>query len=159
MAVDVESLYRRFGPMVYRRCHNLLRDADAARDATQDVFVQVLRRQATLDDTAPSSLLWRIATNVCLNRLRTRKRKPEDAPTLLDAIAHADDLEADTGMRQLLVRVFDREPASTRAMAVMLHVDGMTLDEVAEAVGLSVSGVRKRLRALSARVASLPEVL
>ena len=47
-------------------------------DAMQDVFVQVLRHQRSLDDAAPSSLLFRLATNVCLNKLRTQKRKPED---------------------------------------------------------------------------------
>ena len=64
MAVDVEQFYRKYGPMVLRRCRSLLRDEDAALDAMQDVFVQVLRKQEALHDTAPSSLLYRIATNV-----------------------------------------------------------------------------------------------
>ena len=37
-------------------------------------------------------------------------------------------------------------------MAVLHYVDGMTLEETAEAVGLSVSGVRKRLRSLKSKV-------
>jgi RNA polymerase sigma-70 factor (ECF subfamily) len=40
-------------------------------------------------------------------------------------------------------------------MAVLHYVDGMTLEETAETVGLSVSGVRKRLRSLQARVKNL----
>ena len=49
-------------------------------------------------------------------------------------------------------RIFGRESASTLEIAVMHYVDRMTLDEVAREVGLSVSGVRKRLRALRARL-------
>jgi seryl-tRNA synthetase len=45
----------------------------------QDVFVQVLSHEQSLDATAPAGLLLRIATNVCLNRLRTKKRRPESA--------------------------------------------------------------------------------
>jgi len=51
-----------------------------------------------------------------------------------------------------------REQASTRTIAVMHLVDGLTLEEVAREVGLSVSGVRKRLRTLKARVAELEGV-
>jgi RNA polymerase sigma-70 factor (ECF subfamily) len=42
-------------------------------------------------------------------------------------------------------------------MAVMHYVDGLTLQEVSMAVGLSVSGVRKRLRTLKEKVALLRE--
>jgi AcrR family transcriptional regulator len=46
----------------------------------------------------------------------------------------------------LLDRLFRRHPESTRTMAVLHHVDGMTLEQVARECGMSVSGVRKRLR-------------
>jgi RNA polymerase sigma-70 factor (ECF subfamily) len=42
-------------------------------------------------------------------------------------------------------------------MAVMHYVDGMTYEEVAREVGLSVSGVRKRLRTLKAHVRDLDD--
>jgi RNA polymerase sigma-70 factor (ECF subfamily) len=60
--------------------------------------------------------------------------------------------------RGLLDRIFQREQPSTREMAVMHLVDGMTLEQVAAETGLSVSGVRKRLRVLKAHVAELQEV-
>jgi RNA polymerase sigma-70 factor (ECF subfamily) len=154
MGVDVEDLYRRLGPMVYRRCLFLLRDAALAEDAMHDVFVNVVRRSDTLHDDAPASLLWKTATHVCLNRLRSQKRKPEGGADLLDTIAASDDLEGAALTRRLLDRIFDREPVSTRAIAVMFWVDGMTHEEVAREVGLSVSGVRKRLRTLQGRVAA-----
>jgi DNA-directed RNA polymerase specialized sigma24 family protein len=42
--INVEALYRKYAPMVLRRCRSILRDEDAAQDAMQDVFVQLLRR-------------------------------------------------------------------------------------------------------------------
>ena len=79
MAIDVEATYRRYGPMVHRRCRALLKDEEAATDAMQDTFVRLLRYQDRLDDKGLSSLLYRMATNVCLNRIRSTARRPEDA--------------------------------------------------------------------------------
>lgn len=153
MAVDVEQLYRTFGPMVYRRCLTLLKDEAAAQDALHDVFVQVLRYEQSLESGAPSSLLYRIATNTCLNRIRSRHRKPEDHDeALLLKLASSDELEEQSAARGLLNWLFGSEPVSTRSLAVMHLLDGMTLEEVAEMHNLSVSGVRKRLRRLKERL-------
>ena len=73
MALDVDALYRTYGPMVMRRCRSILKDEEAAADAMQDTFVRVLRYRDRLASTAPSSLLYTIATNVCLNRLRSSR--------------------------------------------------------------------------------------
>lgn len=160
MAIDVEDHYLRYGPMVLRRCRSLLRDEQQAVDAMQDVFVQLLTHRERLADHGASSLLWTIATNVCLNKLRSRRRRPEDpASELLAQIAAADDGESRGLARALLDRMFAREPASTGTIAVLHLLDGMTLQEVAEVVGLSVSGVRKRLRTLRAGVAALEGVV
>jgi RNA polymerase sigma-70 factor (ECF subfamily) len=131
--------------MVLRRCRRLLRDEDEALDAMQDVFVQLLRHRERLAERYPSSLLYRIATNLCLNRIRSRRRAPNlPGDETLERIAQRADLDAPL----LLDRLFGRHPESTRVMAVMHYLDGMTLDEVARDCHLSVSGVRKRLRGL-----------
>jgi RNA polymerase sigma-70 factor (ECF subfamily) len=155
-SLDVEDLYRRYGPMVLRRCRWMLRDESWARDAMQDVFVQLLRRQDVLTVDHPSSLLHRMSTNICLNLLRSRKRRPEDSDDeLLMRIASADDHGRAIEARSVLDRLFGREKESTRTIAVMHLLDGYTLEEVARETGLSVSGVRKRLRALRAHVREL----
>ena len=125
-----------------------------------DVFVQILRKKETLTMTAPSSLLYKIATHVCLNRLRTRRRRPETRDeTLLMKIASADKLDEQTAQRSLLGKVFKTEQPSTRVIAVLHYVDRMTLEEVAQTVGLSVSGVRKRLRMLQKNSIELMEAV
>ncbi len=151
--VDVESLYRSHGPMVLRRCRRLLRDEGRALDAMHDVFVEILRRRDRLDDRAPAALLLTTATNICLNRLRSRRRHPEDAgDAVLLAIADQDSAEERSLARRVLDRLFARTPASTALIAVLHHVDRLTLEEVAAEVGMSVSGVRKRLRTLKAQL-------
>ena len=168
MALDVESHYLRYGPMVLRRCRTLLRDPAKAEDAMQDVFVSLIRNEDRLRDEAPGALLLRVATNVCLNRLRGDKRHPEDAhedDDLALRIAQADDgsggTESRTLARSVLGKLFgadDPLAASTRSLAFMHLVDGMTLEEVARESRLSVSGVRKRLRTLKGRLAELEGV-
>lgn len=146
--------------MVLRRCRGLLGDDPQAVDAMQDVFVQLMTHRDRLTDRGASSLLYTIATNLCLNRLRSRRRRPEDpqSDSLIMQIAAADDPEARGLARSLLDRFFAGEPASTGTIAVLHLLDGMTLEEVAETVGMSVSGVRKRLRTLRASVTALAGV-
>ncbi len=139
--------------MVLRRCRRLLGDEEAARDAMHDTFVRVLDHADRLDSDAPSSLLWTMATRVCLNRLRSQRRRPEVADgDLLLRIAQGGDVEAEAGARSVLQRLFGAEPESSETIAVLHLLDGMTHEEVAEVVGMSVSGVRKRLRTLRARL-------
>jgi RNA polymerase sigma-70 factor (ECF subfamily) len=135
--------------MVLRRCRRLLGDEDEAMDACQDTFVRLLEYRTRLNDRYPSSLLYRMATNVCLNRIRERRRVPETPDEeRLKAIACAEAPGAGSEARVLLDWLFGRHPESSRTIAVLHYVDGLTLEEVAEHTQLSVSGVRKRLRKL-----------
>jgi len=146
---DVEALSQRYGPMVLRRCRRLLRSEEDARDICQDVFVRLIASRHRLNSEHLSSLLYRIATNLCLNRIRDRGRRPETADEeRLQRIACAETSGAASEARLLLDRLFGRHPESSRTMAVMHYVDGLTLEQVAAETGMSVSGVRKRLRGL-----------
>lgn len=158
--MQLEEVYARYGPMVLRRCRRLLRDEGRSLDAMHDVFLQVLRRQDEITDDPMAPFLMRIATNVCLNQLRTWRRRPEEPgdEALLQIAGATGGGEGLAGARLLLGRIFAREQSSTREIAVMHLVDGMTLEEIGREVGLSVSGIRKRLRTLRARVAALEEV-
>ncbi len=159
MAVDIESFYRSHGPMVLRRCRRLLRDEAKAVDAMHDVFVEILRRKDSLDASSPAGLLLTTATHVCLNRLRGERRKPEDRDD--EMLFHIAALESHASAEnrtlagRILERLFAGQPESTRLIAVLHYVDRLTLDEVAGEVGMSVSGVRKRLRSLKARLPSV----
>jgi RNA polymerase sigma factor (sigma-70 family) len=158
VALDIDALYRKYGPMVIRRCRALLLDEEQALDAAQETFVKLIRYQDRLTDAAPSSMLYTMATNVCLNLLRSSNRRPFNAgEETLEHIASSDDVEGRVLDRVAVDGIFEGERASTRTMAVLHYVDGMTLEEVASHVGLSVSGVRKRLRVLKERTRAREE--
>ena len=150
------KLYEAYAPMVYRRCVFLLKDDAEAKDMVQNVFLRVYEHIDSLDLSQPSSLLWNTATRLCLNRIRDKKRRglDVDSSELLLTIACA---EEDDGVeaKGLLAKIFSKEQESTRTIATLHYVDGMTLEETAETVGLSVSGVRKRLRTLQAKIKNL----
>jgi RNA polymerase sigma-70 factor (ECF subfamily) len=154
--IDIREYYLRYGSMVFRRCRQLLRDDERAKDALQEVFVRLLTHRKRLAHRFPSALLFRIATNICLNMIRDQgHRESSGSEGLLESIAAGEEGEKRAALRDLLDRLFRREPPSTREMAVMRFVDGMTLEEVARETGLSVSGVRKRIREFRARVQPL----
>ncbi len=154
-AIDVEALYARYAPMVFRRCKALLGHEQEAEDLLQDVFVNVLRALPRLSDRGLSSLMYTTATRLCLNRLAKHGRKYE--------VSQGDDIDrfavldepAPSWLRVYAHQVLGTVETSTRVMAVLHFVDGMTLQQVADATGMSVSGVRKRLRQLKARAETL----
>ncbi|MCL2219182.1 MAG: sigma-70 family RNA polymerase sigma factor [Chitinispirillia bacterium] len=158
--VDAGELFRKYWPMVLRRCQQMLCDADSAADAAQEIFMKVLDRQDSLREEYPSSLLWRMATNHCLNVIRSRAGRAEaaDGESLLARIACAGNEEERHMSRGVLRKLFGGHPESSRTIAALHLVDGMTLEETAVEVNMSVSGVRKRLRALRETLIELERV-
>lgn len=149
--MDVETLYRNYGPMVMRRCRSILADEEEAKDALQDTFVRVLRYRDRLTDRAPSSLLYTMATNVCLNRLRSSRQARivpvgDDTEALL-AEHDGNDRILDRVLAEKILGTLDE---ATRETALDRYVRGKTLCETATCRGLSVSGVRKRLNTVTA---------
>ena len=153
MAVDVAAWYEKYGPMVIRRCRSILGDEEDALDAVHDVFVNLLQGEERLHGRFPSSLLYTMATNVCLNRLRKKKREKtgyfaEGEDLLFFFIDEGfDQVEAEL----LLEDILKDESELNQAIYFMYHADGMTLKEIGEAVNLSISGVRKKLEAFKSR--------
>ena len=135
--------------MVFRRCLHLLRDEGRAQDAVQEVFLSLLKNRAKLTDEFPSSLLYRIATNTCLNMMKREKRIHVKDNSFFNEISDVADFSENLEVREVLARIFRGEKEDTMTIAVMRYVDKLSYDEIAEASGLSVSGVRKRLRTLS----------
>lgn len=153
---QLSQFYVTYGPAVLRRCRTMLRDEERAVDAMHDVFVKLARTQGPIDPAKVGGLLYCMATQVCLNTLRSQSRRPETHDDgLLARIANADDPERRSAARLLLGRLFEHNEPSTRTIAVLHLLDGMTLQEVADEVGMSVSGIRKRLRKLKAQITEL----
>lgn len=156
--INIEEYYIKYGPMVLRRCRSILRDEDAAFDAMQDVFLKLMTNKDRLSDEFPSSLLYRIATNVCFNILRgsrTSAVSPDNA--VISNLVHQNN-EIDRLIENESVKyVFAGEKNSTKDMAYMHFIEKKTFEEMAEITGLSPSGARRRLRTFRDRIQHLRE--
>jgi len=113
----------------------------------------LIKSKTKLHGSYPSSLLYTMATNVCLNKLRKRKRESPKELTEIDENFFTcteqgiDQVDAEI----LLETVLKEESEMDRTICFMYHGDGLTLKEIGEAVGLSVAGVHKRLQAFKSR--------
>ena len=157
--IDIESFYIRYGPMVLRRCRRMLKNEQSAYDAMHEVFLKVLSNQNRLTGTYPSALLYRIATNVCLNRIRNeRKHSLNEYLDVLHNISFFEKHEAETTARNLLTYILGKEKELTQKIAVMYFANGMTIKEIAETMRLSISGVHKHLDKLRQRIRNMGEI-
>ena len=147
---DFDNLYRKYGPMVLRRCRFILKNEEKALDAMQDTFVRLIERKEKISNVC-SSLLYTMATNICLNKIRSDKLRngPE-----FDVIAEiVEDSASSEGTEKietsiLLDCIFSERDTKDRQIAILHYVDGYTLEETSKKMKMSVSGIRKRLEKL-----------
>ncbi|HEY7723807.1 MAG TPA: sigma-70 family RNA polymerase sigma factor [Anaeromyxobacteraceae bacterium] len=143
------DLYRRHAAGVLARCRYLLRDEEAARDATQEVFARALRALAEFRGAAsPTTWLLRIATHHCLNELRAARAGWREELRRLAEARSEEGPEPDR--RELLRALLGAAGPEEQEMAVLYYVDELTQAEIAAATGRSLPTVRKRLRAFLA---------
>lgn len=143
---EVAELYRRHAPALHRRCASIVGSGDEARDLVQETFARYLAaRDGYRDHGSPFAVLYRIATNAAIDRLRRRKTAAADE---LDAERHAGDLGAEPrrvdDLRDLafLTRGLSEEELT---VAVLHHLDGYTQDSIAASLDLSRRTVGKIL--------------
>ncbi|MFC2157137.1 RNA polymerase sigma factor [Acidobacteriota bacterium] len=158
-AINIEEYYIRYGPMVLRRCRKMLNNEQTAHDAMHEVFLNVILNQKRLKGTHPSALLYRIATNICLNKIRsqryTDKRRYIE---LLNNIQFFESSEEESTARLLFEFVLEKEKSTTRNIAVMYFLNGMTIKEIATTMKLSISGVHKHLEKLRRKIREKGEI-
>jgi len=145
-ADDVTELYKRHAPALHRRCASIVGNADEARDLVQETFARyIAARPSWKDRAAPFAVLYRIATNASIDRLRRRKTASEEE---LDAEKYTGDLGSeprridDLHDLALLTRGLSEEELT---VAVLHHLDGYTQDSIAASLDLSRKTVGKIL--------------
>jgi len=134
--MDVGALFRLHGPMVYRRALRLLGRREDAEEATQEVFVRVMRSSSQFDGrSSMSTWLYQITTNYCLNQLRDRGRRRQ----LFEQNMQEDDHKSSASvgdlvlLRRLLVEADEKQAHA----AVYVYLDGMSHEEAAAVLGVS----------------------
>jgi RNA polymerase sigma-70 factor (ECF subfamily) len=145
---EMEQLYIRHSRDVYRRARELLGD-DAARDATQEVFIRVLRLGGKVpSEPTPTAWLHRVTTNLCLNRLRDRKRRQEILTSAYAPALMADGaaVSAPVGEpRAIVLDMLDHIPEELQDVAGYSLLDELTYEEIARLLGISKRTVCNRL--------------
>jgi len=150
-AGSVAELYRKHAPALHRRCLGIVGNPDDARDLVQETFARYLAAGNRFADATPFAVLYRIATNASIDRLRRRKTASEDE--LDDNVGPADSsTSADPNLTARRVDALHDLVFLTRGLseeevtvAVLHHLDGYTQDGIAESLDLSRRTVGKML--------------
>ncbi|MBW1876828.1 MAG: RNA polymerase sigma factor, partial [Deltaproteobacteria bacterium] len=129
--LDVEALYRRYGDMVLGRCRTLLGNDADAQETAQEIFLKLHRyRNRFRGEASPATYLFKVTTTTCLNKLRSRRRRPEDPVEDFPTIPYHDASLAPYHVRDLLEKVLQIADETTQKCVVLHYMDGMTYDEV-----------------------------
>ncbi len=150
---ELEGLYTRYAPVVFRRARAMLgREADAW-DMVQEVFERMLKAAGEFRGEArPMTWVYRVTTNVCLNHLRARAlRDPALAGVSPEPSADAAASEARDLLRVWVEHLDERE----QAVATLLYLDGLTQEEVADILGLSRKTIGREVEELRRKAAQL----
>ena len=104
-ARDFESIYADYSRMVYWAAYGVLKNESDAMDASQNVFLRVIKHQKkleTMEDAQLKSWLYRVTVNLCLDGKRKLKREvladelPEMPVSDVSVLPEAAALDAET---------------------------------------------------------------
>ncbi|MCF6524098.1 RNA polymerase sigma factor [Streptomyces sp. JJ36] len=145
-----ETLVRWHTPVLLQLAHRLLGERGEAEDAVQDAFVNAWRRLPEFrGDSSFLTWMYRIVTNRCLNRLRSRRPTTElDAVPEPAAPEHQTSperaAEGSAALHALSWALQELTPEQ-RACWVLRELHGLSYEDIAAAVGISRHAVRGRI--------------
>jgi len=150
------ALYELYGERIFRYTFRMLGNRSDAEDATAETFLRVLRRSAELRaDGAFRTWLFRIARNLCIDKLRQHKllELPPDA--------HYSGSEERATLRVTVQQALAELPDDYREPLVLCDLEDMAAKEAADVLQISVPALKSRLyrgrRALRDKLGSLVE--
>jgi RNA polymerase sigma-70 factor, ECF subfamily len=159
-----EELYRQHAGRLYSVACRMVGNPSDAEDLLQEIFLSAHRKLGSFrGDSALGTWLYRLATNLCLDHLRSRAARTsqltgalDDEPGLADAGSRT---LADSALTRMdLERALAQLPDGCRAAFVLHDIEGLEHKEVADALGIAegtsksqVHKARLRLRALLGR--------
>jgi RNA polymerase sigma-70 factor (ECF subfamily) len=139
----------------------MLRNQQDAEDALQETFLQVFRGLPGFEGRSQfSTWLFRLATNVCLMRIRHRETEPpkllplEDylpkleeggSPQMVDWADRPEDALLSKESREQMMGALDKLPPEYRAVFILRDIEGFSNAETGESLGISIAAVKSRL--------------
>ncbi|HWP62145.1 MAG TPA: RNA polymerase sigma factor [Candidatus Binatia bacterium] len=145
-----ELLFERHRAFVYRTALGLLGDPQAAEEALQDAFARTWQRRRLLRrDVSPLPWLHRVVLNLCYSRLARRPPTLEPiealAERLTDAAAEPVAESERSELQELVREGIAALPPKQRSVVVCYYLQGLSLAETAELLGLRLGTVKSRL--------------
>ena len=156
-----ETLVREHGARLLAVARRFLRNEEDARDALQDAFVSAYRSLDRFEaNSRLSTWLHRIVVNACLMKLRTRRRRPEEAieaflPRFLEDghqarpnAAWEGDVEtliARSEVRALVRASINRLPETYRTVLLLRDIEELDTAQTARLLGVTANAVKIRL--------------
>lgn len=160
-----EELIRRHQRRVMALVGSILRRREDVEDVVQQVFLKVFISLNRFDLRAAfSTWLYKITVNECWDYLRKKKVRPlvyeadlsEEQVSRLDGIVSADRPPEGPNERaevkELLEWMLDKLPEQDRQLLVLKEMEGFSVHELAEILGLNVNTVKVRLFRARARL-------
>jgi RNA polymerase sigma-70 factor (ECF subfamily) len=136
-----EEFVRQHYDHVFAVCYGILVNVHDAQDAAQETMLRGLVKAARrMDPGQLGPWIIRVARNLCIDRLRRRKRR--EPPAELPSGPSRQDLNAQLELEQAIRRL----PAELRGPLLMHYFDGRSAKTIAENLNISHSGVCQRLR-------------
>ncbi|MBR5236548.1 MAG: sigma-70 family RNA polymerase sigma factor [Clostridia bacterium] len=155
-----EELIGAYENKIVNYCYMMLRNHADAEDAAQEVFVKVFRFMKNFTGQSSfSTWLYKIASNVCLDFLRKKKRQSVDAVSIHQTSADGEEyvmpiLDTAKGpyeqaqlseAQRFLAKALNELSAEQRQVIVLRDVEGLSYEEIAEIVGVAVGTVKSRI--------------
>jgi RNA polymerase sigma-70 factor (ECF subfamily) len=157
----VDELLRLYQGKIFNLAMSILKNESDAEEAAQDVFMTVIRKVETFQgNSAFYSWIYRICVNTCLMRLRGKRRNDtvsieEFMPVFTDEGMHASpmddwskEVERDALNEELgrMIRKYTEELSEKyRVVFVLSDVEGLSNEETAKILGLTVPAIKSRL--------------
>ena len=156
----VDELLRLYQGKIFNLAMSILKNESDAEEAAQDVFMTVIRKVETFQGNSAFYWIYRICVNTCLMRLRGKRRNEtvsieEFMPVFTDEGMHASpmddwskEVERDALNEELgrMIRKYTEELSEKyRVVFVLSDVEGLSNEETAKILGLTVPAIKSRL--------------
>ncbi len=139
-----ETLFREFQGRIYAWIVRIVRDPGIAEDLTLETFWRIFRTRGRFDAGADfSAWAYRIATNLALSHLRSKRPEQEYDETLSPVSSHDSALRRES--REQIQSAFAKLPAKLRLAVTMALIEERPYSEIAQALGVPEGTVKSRV--------------
>ncbi len=152
----MSQLYQAHSRRVYAVVRRLAGDDDLAADLSQDAWVRAFERlHLYRGEAAFGTWMHRLATNVALNRLRRRTKRPDVEASAVGMRTYEKPSDEAVMSRRVLSDALDRLPDGYRRVLVMHDVEGWTHEEIGKSLGIASGTSKSQLHKARARMRQL----